>query len=620
MADYQIPTGSSVERSSTFGQTFLRNVMSRLPYYGGSKEVDNMDLLNPAYKAFHRTGTDREEKIQRKAISVPYTGQDLTSIVNTMSERGYNDVLYAAIDRDKGKRIREYRIMAAFAEMANALDEICDEFIVKDDEGDIVKLHLPNEIEEEVKKELRTEFRKFVHYYDFEHKGWEYVRAILTDAEIFFENVIHKEKPELGVLGVISMPPELLNPIYDNVQNLLIKGFILKKPVIDPKTQKVIEEQLIPLEKKQVTYINSGQWNEDKSLRVPFIENARRAYKQLSMIEDSIVIYRLVRAPERLVFKVDVGNMPTDKAEQYLQGLMQKYWSKKTYDGERGQNVNSYNPQSMLDSYWFAKRPNSEGTTVETLPGGQNLGQLEDLIYFQKKLYKALKVPANRLNPDTPYADGAEITREELKFARFIIRIQEQFALGLREAFTTHLKLRGWYEDYELKETDILLKFNEPSSFNTLRNQQIFEMRANNFNSMSENPLISNTYSQKKWLGLSDDDVKINREWLRKDAAFKWELAQIEQGGPNWRDAAASAGGAEGGGAPGGGGGGGAAGVPPAFGPGPQTNTPNNGEAGPEAGGEAGEAPAGGDGAGPANQPSGQSPVQTQAGKRSKLP
>jgi len=567
MAEYNIPTGSAVDRSSTIGQQFLRAVMSHMPYYSGGRVIDNVDTINPAYKHFYKTGSDRDEKIQRKSVSVPYTGQDVATIVNTMSERGYNDILYASVDRDKGKRIREYRMMAAYAELANALDEICDEFIVKDDVGNIVRLELPEDLDNEIKKQLQTEFTKFINYYDLENKGWEYARGILTDSELFFENVINQNRPDLGILGVISMPPELINPLYDNVQNLLIKGFLLKKPIIDPKSQKVLSEQLIPLEKTQVTYINSGIWNEDKTIRLPFIENSRRAYKQLSMIEDSIVIYRLVRAPERLVFKVDVGNMPTDKAEQFLQGLMQKYWSKKTYDNDKGTNANVYNPQSMLDSYWFAKRPNSEGTTVDVLPGGQNLGNLEDLIYFQKKLYKSLKVPANRLNPDTPYADGAEITREELKFARFIIRIQEQFAVGLKDSFITHLKLRGWWDDYELKETDVKLKFNEPSSFNTLRSQQIFEMKANNYNSMCENEFISNTYAQKRWLGLSDSEIKANREWLRKDAAFKWEIDQIGQGGPNWREAASegSAGGSESNG-----GGGSGSKIPPAFGPGPK--------------------------------------------------
>lgn len=571
MTEYNLPTGSSVDRSSTIGQQFLRNVMAQMPYYSGGRVIDNVDTINPAYKHFYKTGTDRDEKIQRKSVSVPYTGQDVATIVNTMSERGYNDVLYASVDKDKGKRIREYRMMAAYAELANALDEICDEFIVKDDNGSVVKLGLSEEIDEEIKKQLQTEFAKFINYYDLENKGWEYARGILIDSELFFENVINQSRSDLGILGVISIPPELINPIYDNIQNLLIKGFLLRKPIIDPKTQKVLDEQVIPLDKKQVTYINSGIWNEDKTIRLPFIENSRRAYKQLSMIEDSIVIYRLVRAPERLVFKVDVGNMPTDKAEQFLQGLMQKYWSKKTYDNDKGTNANVYNPQSMLDSYWFAKRPNSEGTTVDVLPGGQNLGNLEDLLYFQKKLYKSLKVPANRLNPDTPYADGAEITREELKFARFIIRIQEQFAVGLKESFITHLKLRGWWNDYDLRDTDIKLKFNEPSSFNTLRNQQIFEMKANNYNSMCENEFISNTYAQKRWLGLSDDEVKANREWLRKDAAFKWEIGQISEGGPNWKESA-SDGSAGGGGESGGGGG---SEIPPAFGPGPKGSTTN---------------------------------------------
>lgn len=611
MASYNLPTGSSVDRSTSFGSGFLRGLSNRLPYANGNHQVvENLDTLNPAYKQFYRTGTDREEKLQKKSVSVPYSGNDVAEILQTLSERGYSDVLYASIDRDKGKRIREYRIMAAFAEMANALDEICDEFIVKDDEGDCVKLNLPDKLDEQIKHEIRNEFKKFITYYDLDNKGWEYVRSILVDAELFFENVINKDKPELGILGVISMPPELVNPIYDNVQNLLIKGFSLRKPIIDPKTQKVVEELIIPMEKKQLTYVNSGIWNEDKTMKLPFIENARRAYKQLSMIEDSIVIYRLVRAPERLVFKVDVGNMPTDKAEQFMQGMMQKYWSKKTFDADKSNSVNTYNAQSMLDSYWFAKRPNSEGTTVETLPGGQNLGQLEDLLYFQKKLYKALKVPANRLNADTPFADGAEITREELKFARFIIRIQEQFAIGLKDAFMTHLKLRRWWDEYELRDQDILLKFNEPSSFNTLRNQQIFEMRANNFNSMSENPMISNSFAQKKWLQLSDIDMATNREWARKDAAFKWELAQIEQGGPNWKEAAAQ--GAAGDAAGGGGGGGG--GLPPAFGPGPAGG---GGAETPPEGGEAGA-----DGAAPAGgaAPGGDSPVQSTSSKGSKLP
>lgn len=616
MAEYQIPTSNSTGRSSTFGQGFLRSLINRFPYSNNQSIVDNIDALNPAYKHFYRTGTDRDEKVRNRAVSIQSTGQDVASIVQTLSERGYTDILYAAVDRDKGKRIREYRIMAAFSEMANALDEICDEAIVEDDKGEVAKLTLPDAMDGQIRKELINEFNKVINYFDLKHKGWEYTRSILVDAEVYFENVISETKPELGILGVVSLPTELVNPIYDNVQNLIIKGFLLKKLIIDPKTQKIISEQLIPLDLKQVTYLNSGIWNEDKSIKLPFIENARRAYKQLSLIEDSIIIYRLVRAPERLVFRVDVGNMPTDKAEQYLQQLMQKYWSKKTFDAEGGKAINIYDPQSMLDSYWFAKRPGSEGTTVETLPGGQNLGQLDDLLYFQKKLYKSLKVPANRLNPDTPFADGAEITREELKFARFVIRIQSHIAVGIRKTFITHLKLRKLWEEYDLKESDIIVKLNEPSSFNALRGQQIFEMKANNYNSMAENPLISNTYAQKKYLGYTDEEIVANREWLRKDAAFKWELAQIEEAGVNWKETLASnmASGAELGGGKSGG-----KELPPSFGPGPKnTPTTNPNEAPPPGAGP--EAPAGNKASAPAGNETNPSPVEPTSNQKSKLP
>ena len=141
----------------------------------------------------------------------------------------------------------------------------------------------------------------------------------------------------------------------------------------------VKDKDCIPLDKNQITYINSGTWNEDKSFRVPFIENARRAYRQLTMIEDSIIIYRLVRAPERLVFNVDVGNMSTPKAESYMRKLMQNYWSKKTFNLDEDKRVNTFNPQSILDAFWFPKREGSEGTNVTTLPGGQNLGELQDV-------------------------------------------------------------------------------------------------------------------------------------------------------------------------------------------------------------------------------------------------
>jgi hypothetical protein len=488
--------------------------------------------------------------------------------------------------------------MAAFAEVADALDEICDEVINKDANGEIIQLHfIHREFKPHEQKQLEDEFQKYISYFDLEHKGWEYFRQLLVEGEVYWEHIIHKDYPKEGILGTVQIPTELIDPIFGNIQNSIIQGYLLRKPVFNEQNPTKIEDmQLIPMDKNQVTYINSGIWNDNKTIRLPYLENARRAYRQLSLIEDAIVIYRLVRAPEKLVFNVDVGNMSPPKAEGYLRNLQQKYWSRHTFDTDSNGQVMKFSPQSMLDSFWFAKRAGSEGTDVKTLAGGQNLGELEDLMYFMKKLYKSLKVPVTRLNPEQSFQDGTDILREELKFARFIIRMQMQFAAGLKNGFITHLKLKKLWEKYNLKEMHLDLEFNVPSNFFEMREQQKLELRVNNWSGLTNSEFVSNTWAQKKYLGWSDIEVKANREFLRKDKELQWELAQIEASGPNWREAMAS-GGAEGGEGMEAGGGappaGGGTGLPPDFGPPPEGGGPEvTGAEEPPAGAGAAEEPA----------------------------
>jgi hypothetical protein len=264
-----------------------------------------------------------------------------------------------------------------------------------------------------------------------------------------------------------------------------------------------------------------------------------------------------VRAPERLKFTIDVGNMPPHKAESYMPRLMHQYWNKKSYDSTKGGAQNIYDPQSMLDSYWFPKRTGESGSDVQVLPGGQNLGELKDLMYFVNKLYKSLKVPVTRLNPEDGFKDGNEILREELRFAKFIVRLQQQFAYGIKSSFITHLKLKGWWKDYKLKEKDVTVKFNPPTNFFALREQQLFSIKQENFTNITSNESISKTFAQRHYMQFTDAQISENMAWLRKDAALRWELAQIEAAGPNWREQqAALAQAAQGGAAPGGMGGG----------------------------------------------------------------
>ena len=593
-------------RESTFGRDLMKFVSSKLPYQSLNIE-DKINSLNPKYEDFFDKGTRREEALSRQSISSSLAFTD-DLYANVIQNKDYHNYMYANLQPDKGRRLMDYRVMAAFSEVADALDEICDEFINKDDNGEIVKLKMKTDsLSEEQKEKLKKEFQKYIGYFDLENKGWEYLRQLLVDSELYFEHIVHKKFPQEGILGVVAIPPDLVDPIFENVQNQIVRGYLLRKNIYDTKNPgKVSKVELVPMDVNQVTYINSGIWNESKTLRLPFIENARRSYRQLSLIEDAIVIYRLVRAPERLVFNVDVGNMPPPKAEAYLRKLMTNYWSKRTYDADQGASVQKFNPQSMLDSFWFAKRAGSEGTTVTQLPGGANLGELTDLMYFVQKLYKSLKVPVTRLNVEDVFKDGTDILREELKFARFIIRQQQRFATGLKNGFITHLKLKKLWEEYKLKEAEVDITLNVPTNFYELRENQKFQLKAENFNSITQSELVSKTYAQKKYLGWSDTDLMANREFLRKDRELLWELDQVTNGGPNWREQGAMAPGqgpeAGGAGAGGAAAGGGASRLPPEFGPGPGGAGGAAGAEAPAAGGAAapGGAPAGGEAGAPA--------------------
>lgn len=530
--------------------TLLGAFVSRLPY--AYQILDSMMQRNPKFPLFKGVAPRREEMIQDESIFLnepSFQQAPAGTPSSILINKDYQAFIYANVDKDKNRRLTDYRRMAAYAELADCIDEICDECIVKDENDTIITFSLRGDYTKEVKDVIEAEFKKFVQIFDLEDSGWEYFRQFLIDGELYFENIIDEDRPHLGIIGMISIPAELINPVYQNVQNEMVKGFLIRKPVLGPATSvnQKDQEELFFMQKAQVTYIHSGIWNEYKSIRLPYIENAKRAYRQLSLIEDSIVIYRLVRAPERLKFTIYTGNMPAPKAEAYLRRLMQQYWSKKNFDtsagaGGKGGTTNVYDPQSMLDAYWFTKDAQGNGSDVTTLPAGQSLGQLDDLNYFLKKLYNSLKIPASRFIGDSqPFKDGTEITRDELRFARFIIRIQRQFATSIRDTFIAHLKLKGFWKQYKLKERSIHAEFNVPSTFMAMRDQQLLDLKFDNFLKITGNQSIAPSYAQKYYLGFTDELMKENRDWLKKDAALQWELSQIQTAGPNFREQQAAA-------------------------------------------------------------------------------
>jgi len=284
--------GKNTGKGSTFGRGLMTFISQRLPY--GYKELNDIQERNPKYEIFQRNGARRAEALANNSVAI----NDGSGPVPAGVFDSFNNltrVLYANVNEDKSGRLRDYRVIAAYSDVADALDEICDEFINKDENGDIVKLELRQKsLSDDHQKKLNEEFQKIVEYLDLENKGWSYIRQFLVEGELFFENIIHKDYVDKGILGFVNIPPELCDPVYNNIQNLMVKGFIYKKPVFDPKEPTKVERyDLVPMDENQIVYISSGIYDESKTFVLPILENARRSYRQLSLIEDAIVIYRL---------------------------------------------------------------------------------------------------------------------------------------------------------------------------------------------------------------------------------------------------------------------------------------------------------------------------------------
>jgi len=518
--------------------TFDRSMTS----YLNSRSTNSYDILdsdenkNTKYKYFKKVGMRRAEAISKNSIAL---SNDFNNTAYGMMHKdsSFGDVMYATVSEDKPGRLRDYRSIAAYSEVSDALDEICDECVNYDENSNILKILFVNDNLKSIEKEkITNEFDKFIDHFDFKNKGWRYFRQFLIEGELYFENIIHEDYTKQGILAVQNLPADNIDPVYANIQNMLIKGFLYKKPVFDPNDPKKVERfEYIPFEENQIIYVNNEAYNETKEFVVPFVENCRRAYRQLSMIEDSVVIHRLVHAPLRFMFNVDVGRMPVPQAESYLRKLQQQYWSTKTFDSDQNDIVKKYNPQSMLDSYWFAKRQGQESTSVQTFGGQPSDGNLDVLDWFLRKLYRSLKVPTSRLKDDSGLSDGSQILNEELKFAKMIVRQQQKFAAAIKKGFITHIKLRGMFDEYDVEEQNIDISFVPPGTFFEMRENQKKQLKVEMYGSVMNTQNISDTFAKKKYLGWSDKDVLADREFRRSDAAFTWELQQISSAGPNWK-------------------------------------------------------------------------------------
>ena len=527
----------------------LSNALSKTNFLGSALRGGISQFENPKWDNFERTGMRRKEALLTHSVSGSLLHQQEPTSYGAAYGGRYNayaNVLYHTLDAEKSNRIYEYRLMAAFPEVANCIEEYTDNFIWEDERGHVVNLKYTDEdLPEEQVKDIEQEFQTFVGYFDFKNNGSQMCKDYITDGELFYEYLIDNstsENRKRGILGVQRLQTELMEAVYKDKINGIVGAFIGRNITYNDKTKHQVMINNVPYHPNEVFHIHSGTWDPSGEWVIPFIERARKPYVQLSYLEDAIVIYRLVRAPERLIFDIDCGNMPPHEAEAYIQSVQQEYWRSKSFDLDKADIVNKFEPQSMLDAFFLSRSNGMQAVQISQLAGGQNLGQLDDLQFFLKALYRALRIPVTYLNDDAQASvDPSSVLRDELRFAKRIIGFQNKFAQGLRDGFITHLKLTGKYDEYQLKESAFEIKFCPPSNYYELRRKQSIQLDAQAFNAIAGNDYISHSWAMKRVWGLTNAEIKQNQRLLMIDAINQWKVEQAKANGPFWETAAATA-------------------------------------------------------------------------------
>lgn len=496
--------------------------------------------------AFEETGVRRAEALTNISVAGSMTkpANDMPASVVGGRFNPYANVLYASLDAEKANRIYEYRLMASFPEVCNCIEKVSNSFVNEDERGDVVKMRYRDEdLPSNFAKDLQQDWNEYIQIYDLKRNGRRMCADFLTDGEVFLELLAETSTPEnkkKGIIGARRIQTELMEVVYKDKANGLIGTFVGRVITQNPADQsQIVDMQYVPFHPNQICYISSNSWDPTGEWVVPFIERARKRYIQLSYLEDAIIIYRLVRAPERLIFTVDVGNMPTADAEAYLQDLKNQYWKVKSFDINKADIMQKFEPQAMLDAFWIAKGQGNDGVNISQLAGGQNLGQLDDLNYLLKALYRAMHVPTNYLDPQAQTnSDPSALLREELDYADFIINIQKHFVEPIKQGWITSLKMKGKWEQYKLRENMIDIEFNPPHAYYEMRKLQVWQQRFAAFSEATSNDLMSKTLMMKRLLKWTNEEIRDNLKLRKLEAAHEWEVSQISSNGPLWKQQA----------------------------------------------------------------------------------
>ena len=401
--------------------------------------------------------------------------------------------------------IRRYREISQQPECDSAIDDIVNEAIVSNEKDQAVSIELDRlNYTKPIKEKIRKEFDNILSLLDFDVKGHDIFRRWYIDGRIFYHKVIDKDNPKKGIVEVRYIDPRKIRKVRETKKTQ--KGSFEMIQKVDDYflyNEKGLNSgalaEGIKIAGDSITYVPSGLIDMNRGHVLGHLHKAIKPVNQLRMIEDSLVIYRISRAPERRIFYIDVGNLPKARAEQYLKEVQTNYRNKLVYNADTGEIKDDRKHMNMLEDFWLPRREGGRGTEITTLPGGQNLGEIEDILYFQKKLYRALNVPVSRMEADNGFSLGraSEITRDEVKFSRFVDRLRVKFSLLFIDMLKTQLLLKNVVteDEYDELKEYASFDFQKDSHFVELKDSELLRERINTLNDMDA--FVGKYYSQR---------------------------------------------------------------------------------------------------------------------------
>jgi hypothetical protein len=486
---------------------------------------------------------DNEKQPPGLVSPVPPNNQDGSeNYISSGFFGSYVDI--EGIYKNENDLIRRYRSMSLYPECDSAIEDVVNEAIVADTNDSPVEIELSNlNASDGIKKKIREEFRYILDLLDFDTKAHEIFRNWYIDGRLYYNKVIDQKKPEDGIKELRYIDASKMRYVRQIIQKKGDGVFQRQDTAKDQFQFPPIEEYFVytdggkktgygtqqasggvKLTRDSICYCTSGLVDRNKGSTLSWLHKSIKPLNQLMMIEDSLVIYRLSRAPERRIFYIDVGNLPKVKAEQYLRDVMMRYRNKLVYDSNTGEIRDDKKHMSMMEDFWLPRREGGRGTEITTLPGGQNLGEITDINYFQKKLYRSLNVPETRIGGEGGFTLGrsSEILRDEIKFSKFVGRMRKRFSHMFQDLLKTQLILKNVVtpEDWELMSDHIQYDFLYDNHFAELKEAELTTERLN-LATLAE-PYVgkyySNDYIRRKILRQTDQEI------IDQDALIEKEI------------------------------------------------------------------------------------------------